>query len=341
MEEASSLTEEALAALEEEQAWGPLASALITRGVYLVLSHRTEEGAAVVRHALMLADHHDLPQVALRARFNIAAIALEQGRLAAAVDDVAAGLVLARERGDRHWEHQLLGQQIAPLVVLGRWNESVALAGSLLGGDLDADAMAGAAYLSQLAAARGDEEMLALCESMAAERRDSEHIDQRACARIVAARVALEQGDGASVQRLASETLTVPTMSAEFVDELYDMSVQAAIADGDEHVMVQREADLDALKPVRTTKLIRASAARLRAELAHRSADEQAARRAEAEAEALLGESGARPRLARALLERARRRDEPGAVSEARAIYSELDASKWLDQIDHEFQAAA
>ena len=157
----SSLTEEALAALEEEQAWGPLASALITRAVYLILSHRTEEGTGVLRHALVLAEQHDLPQVALRARFNLAAISIEQGRLGAAVDEVAAGLALARERGDRNWERQLLSQQLAPLVVLGRWNEAVPLAAPLLGGDLDSDAMSGAAYLGQLAIARGDAEMLA------------------------------------------------------------------------------------------------------------------------------------------------------------------------------------
>ena len=162
---------------------------------------------------------------------------------------------------------------------------------------------------------------------MAHERLDSEHIDQRACACIVEARVALEHGDGASVQRLVTETLAAPTMAAEFVDELYDLSVQAAIADGDEQVLARREADLDALKPARTTKLLRASAARLRAELAHRNGDEPAARRAETEAEALLREAGARPRLARALLERARRRDEPEALAEARSIYGELDAS--------------
>ena len=341
MDDASSLTEEALATLEEEQAWGPLASALITRAVYLVLSHRTEEGSGVLRHALVLADQHDLPQVALRARFNVAAIAIEQGRLGAAVDEVAAGLALARERGDRNWERQLLSQQIAPLVVLGRWNEAVPLAASLLGGDLDSDAMAGAAYLGQLAVARGDAEMVAICRSMAHERLDSEHIDQRACACIIEARVALEHGDGASVQRLVTETLTAPTMAAEFVDELYDLSVQAAIADGDEQVLARREADLDALKPARTTKLLRASAARLRAELAYLNGDEPGARRAQTDAETLLRESGARPRLARALLERARRREDPDGVAEARAIYLELDASEWLDRIDHEFQAVA
>jgi tetratricopeptide (TPR) repeat protein len=341
MDDASALTEEALAALEEEQAWGPLASGLITRAVYLILSHRNEEGAGVLRHALMLAEQHDLPRAALRARFNIAAIAIEQGRLGAAVEEVTAGLALARERGDRNWERQLLSQQLPPLVVLGRWNEAVPLAGPLLGGDIDSDSMFGAAFLSQPAFARGEAEMLAVCKSMADERRDSEHIDQRACAFIVDARVALEHGDGASVQRLVTEALAVPTLAAELVEALYDLSVYAAIADDDEQVMAQRQADLEALKPARTTELLRASAVRLRAEIAHRRGDGEGVSRAELEAETLLREAGARPRLAHALLERARRSDDPQALADARAIYVELNASTWLARLDSEFRAVA
>ncbi len=80
--EAAQLIEEALSVLEDEQAWAPLASALITRAVYLIMSHRNQEGYGVLHHALALAERHDLPRIALRARFNIAAIAIEEGRLA-------------------------------------------------------------------------------------------------------------------------------------------------------------------------------------------------------------------------------------------------------------------
>ena len=128
--------EEALTASEDEQAWAPLASVLISRAVYLVMSHRNQEGYGVLRHALSLAELHDLPNTALRARFNLAAISIEQGRLAEAVDEVAAGLALARERGDRQWERALLGQQIAPLIMLGRWTEAATLTNTLLQGDL-------------------------------------------------------------------------------------------------------------------------------------------------------------------------------------------------------------
>ncbi len=339
MDDASRLTEEALAVLEDEQAWGPLSSGLITRAVYLILSHRSEEGYGVLRHALELAERHDLPQVALRARYNLAAVSIEQGRLDDAVDDVAAGLALARERGDRHWERQLIGQQIAPLTMLGRWNEAAPLALALLRGDMDSDAVFGAAYLSQIALARGEPEVLADCVATADERRESEHIDQRCSAWIVIARVALERGDMSEVQRLVTEVLEVPALPAEVVDELFELSIEAGIRDGDEAAMAERQSYLDALRPARATPLRRAGSLRLAAERAHLRGDEAIAVRAEADAEALLRRVGAKPRLASCLLERARRREEVEALVEARTIYGELGATHWLERVDREFGA--
>ncbi len=341
IQDAGPLIEEALSVLEDEQAWAPLASVLITRAVYLVVTHRNEEGYGVLRHALSLAERHDLPNTALRARFNIAAISIEQGRLVDAVDEVTAGLQLARERGDRQWERALLGQQIAPLVVLGRWTEAAALSNALLQGELDIDAMSGAAFLSELAVARGDDEMLTRCLAMAEERRDAEVHDHRACAGIAIAQAALERGDSAAVQAIADELVVLPTLAAEYVDKLFELSIDAGIADGDDQLMEERRIYLNALKPARTTPLRRAGAARLAAALAHRRGDEEDALQAEVEAETLLRKVGARPQLARALLERARRRDDRGALSEARAIYEHLGASRWLEQVDKEFEAVA
>ena len=219
MDDASTLIEEALTVLDE-QASAPLASALISRAVYLVLSHRLEEGYGVLHHALALAERHDLPQVALRARLSLAAVSIEQCRLTEAVDELVAGLALARERGDRQWERALLGQEIAPRVTLGRWSDATPLAGPLLGGDLDSDGLSGAAFLSQLAVARGDQEMLARCEAMAEERWDSDHVDLRGLAGIVRARSALERSDATALQQIVVEMLAARTLAAEMVDEL-------------------------------------------------------------------------------------------------------------------------
>ncbi len=81
-----------------------------------------------------------------------------------------------------------MGQQIAPLTMLGRWNEAAPLLIALLRGDIDSDAVFGAAYLSQIAPACDEPELLADCVATADQRRESEHIDQRCGAWIVIAR---------------------------------------------------------------------------------------------------------------------------------------------------------
>jgi hypothetical protein len=54
----------------------------------------------------------------------------------------------------------------------------------------------------------------------------------------------------------------------------------------------------------------------------------------EEEALELLRALGARPLLARALLERAHRRDDAAALAEAKSIFGSLGANAWLSRID-------
>jgi tetratricopeptide (TPR) repeat protein len=339
LEDGARLIEEALGVLEEEQAWASLTPALISRAVYLILSHRYQEGQGVLRHALTMAERHDLPQVALRARFNLAAISIEAGQLTEAVDELDAGLRLARERGDRYFERLLLSQCVAPLVTLGRWDQASALS-DVLFGDVNLEAL-GAPYFALVSAARGDDEMLARCVALAGRTRDSESVDIRGGAALVLARAALERSDLDEVQRVIDEFLTWPALPAEYIDEAYAISVQAAILSGDAGLMARRAKAMAAIRPAQRHRLVRATSARLEAQAAHQAGDPDRARRAEVQAEALLREVGARPRLAQAQLERARRRDDQEALNEARAIYSSLDASRWLERVDQEFGVTA
>ena len=98
--------------------------------------------------------------------------------------------------------------------------------------------------------------------------------------------------------------------------------------------MAELAAFADALSPVAATPFIRAGRARLAAEQAHRRGDRDAADGHQRHAIELLRSLNARPLLARALLERARRREDPDAVAEARAIYAELGATRWLAGIE-------
>jgi hypothetical protein len=295
-----------------------------------------QEALAIFRHALTLAEEHDLPTVALRARFNLAGVSLESDRLAEAVEAVNDGLVLARERGDRAMERMLHSQLMSPLVALGRWDEAVRVGDGLLAGQLDIDAMTAAAFLAPIAAARGDEAMLERCRSLAAERRGSTHVDQRVSATLTLARDAVERGAADDALRLARAVLEEHTTAGECVAEAYALGIEAAIALSDDAAIAQLEEFVAGLPPARATPLLRAGRARLAAEQAQRGGDADAVERHEADAIALLRSVGARPLLARALLERARRRNDPDALAEARSIYADLGADRWLDRIEAE-----
>jgi class 3 adenylate cyclase/tetratricopeptide (TPR) repeat protein len=339
--QAGVLFDEALTTLEQEQAWPALAEALVNRAVYLIYRHRLQEGTGVLRQALTLAEQHDLPPVALRARLNLAGVSLEGDRFSEAVDEVNEGLALARERGDRVWERALVSQLIAPLVALGRWDEAASAGAAVLAGPSDADAAQVAAFIAPVAAARGDAVNLERCRSIAATLRDSQYVDLRMCAALVFARDALERGASDEVLRRARDVLDESMTGGELREEAYALSIEAAVASGDDAAIAELEAYVAALPPARSTPLLRAGRARLAAEQAHRRGDADAADSLEQEAIALLRAVGARPLLAHTVLERARRRDDTEALAEARAIYADLGATRWLARIDDASGVAA
>ncbi len=339
--EAAQLYDEALGTLEQEQAWPALTNALVGHGVLMFHRHRMEEGIAVTRHAVSLAEQHDLPAVALRARYNLAGAWLMGDHFTEAMNEVDAALVIARERGDRPAQRQLLGQAAAPLAMLGRWDELVPIAEQLMSGEFDVTAIFAASFAAQVASARGDMATLERCRSIAEREWDSSYIDQRDCAAVILARDALERGSPEDALRHAQQVLTSRGTASEVMEEAYAVSVEAAMAVGDEAAIAELVAVVAALPPVRETPLLRAGRARLTAELRHRGEDPEGAIRSEDEALALLRSVGAKPLLARTLCERAGRRESPEASAEARSIYTELRASRRLSQADDSSAAPA
>jgi class 3 adenylate cyclase/tetratricopeptide (TPR) repeat protein len=340
-EEAGPLYEDGLLTLEAEQELGLLSDALVARSAYLLGVQRHQEGIAVLRHALALADEHDLPTVALRARFNLAGIALASDGFEESLVEVNAGLAQARERGDRSWEYGLLSQALSPLVILGRWDEAAAAAEPLLAAPPGLNGVVAAAWMTQVASARGDARLSELCHAMAEERRDSAHIDERATARLVYAREAADTGDYAQALEFARAILEEPTTGYEFREEAYALGLEAAQALGDDAALGDLDQFVTELRPAEATPLLRAGQGRVRAALAERSGDESAARDHEHAALTILRDIGARPLLADTLVELGRREDDAEAIAEARAIYVELGAERRLAQIDEPSGLAA
>jgi tetratricopeptide (TPR) repeat protein len=341
MEEAGPILEEGLHRLELEEAWPALANALVNRCVYLIYGGRRQEGTGVLRQALALAEEHDLPAVALRARANLVQLLIERDRFAEAVEEVDRALVIARERGDRLWERQVLAQRLPSLFFLGRWDEAMDLGRPLIDGQADLDAMGSAALLVSVAAARDDEEAVERCLALAAQRKESTYTDLRVAAANVLARDALERRVPKETLEHCRTVLRAESIANESIEAAYEMSIEAANMLGEEAAIIELEAFVAELPPARATPLLRAGRARLQAELAHRASDEDAAERREHEAISLLRSVGARPQLAQALLERSRRHDDAEALAEARAIYEDLGATHWLARIDEPSGIAA
>ncbi len=335
------LLDEALTTLEEQQAWPALANGLVSRAVYLIYNNRLQEGNGVLREAQVLAEHHDLPAIALRARLNLSQVSVEGDRYEDAVNQVNEALTIARERGDRLWERSLTGNLVLSLCVLGQWDEAIRVGAPMLVGDADIDSLGCARFLVSVAAARGDEATLAACIQLAAAARDSTYVDLRLASRVVFARNALEGGQWGEAIGLASDVLSTRNTGGEATEEAYALGVEAVIKLGDDQMGAELIAFVESLPPVRATPLLRAGRARLAAERAHRAGDSEAAVRHEDQAIALLRAVGAQPLLAAALLERARRRDEPEALAEVRAIYTELRATRWLSRIGEQREVRA
>ena len=335
------LLEDALLTLEAEQAGAALADALVTRGVYLIFSGRLEEGRGILRHALGLAEEHAASAVALRARGNLTQVSLEFDHLREAIEQARDEVAIARERGDREFERKALAIQVWPLEILGEWDESSAIGSALIAEQSFVDAIFAAASLVTIAAARGDTATLAECHSMALTARESAYGDQRVCAELVLAREALDRGAPEAALPGTAKLLHLAGLSGDALRQLYLTAVEAALESRDEAAMKQLEKFVAGLPPARATPLLRASRARLQSELAHRAGDEEAALAFEHEAIGLLRDLGARPLLAQALLEGARRRGDAEARAEARSIYEELGAARWLERVEQRSEVPA
>jgi hypothetical protein len=176
--------------------------------------------------------------------------------------------------------------------------------------------------------------LLGRCHAIALDMRDSKHVDAMVCANIVLAQHALERRAMDEALGFAQIGLKEPIMAGEFREVAHALGIEAALGLGDEDVMRELEEYVTSLPPVRAKPVLRAGRARLAAERAHRRGDSDATRRFEREAVSVLRSVKARPLLAHALLDQARRHEDKVALGEARAIYAELGATRWLARLD-------
>jgi class 3 adenylate cyclase/tetratricopeptide (TPR) repeat protein len=133
-----------------------IAEAAMSKGIALYYVHRLAEAGAMMALALAVSLDADLPEQALRAYYNMADFRCATGRLDEAVELIQRGLALARERGNRAWERDLLAQMVQLQIFTGAWDEALASIASLRAGGLDSSARQAAAFRPIVWAARGE-----------------------------------------------------------------------------------------------------------------------------------------------------------------------------------------
>jgi tetratricopeptide (TPR) repeat protein len=133
-----------------------IAEAAMNKAIALLYENRLSESGALMELALDVALEADLPAAALRAYFNLGEYRCSEGKLGVAIDVVERGLVLARERGNRPWEQDLVGQRIQILVLAGQWDQALEAYTSLAVAGAGDPQRVATCLLAVVHAARGD-----------------------------------------------------------------------------------------------------------------------------------------------------------------------------------------
>jgi len=339
LDEALTVTEEALAIVEPLQDWEKIAEALITRGTTLIFLRRLEEGKALLERGLILAREHDLQRSSQRANNNLGVLLLTADRVPEALEYFENGLAVARARGDRPWELVMLPGLGTALFWLGRWRELAEICEPLVNEVTEDVAMAELfALFALLSAATGNLDALEGLEAPAGSAQSAD-IQVRNMARLGQASVAHGHGRFAEAVELFSEV--VESADPMIRSYAYVGAMEAAWALNDDPGIEALVARVAELAPLEATPLIRAEAARFAGLLAAKRGSVDAAAERLDEAIALLRELGYRYELAKALLGRGELLRDAGRVDEAapfldeaRAVLADLGARPLLERAE-------
>jgi class 3 adenylate cyclase/tetratricopeptide (TPR) repeat protein len=326
----------ALAIADPCHLWPVLAEALLTKGPALYYDHRHTEAGALMELGLRIALEENLTEPALRGYFNLADYRVIEGRAEGAAQAMERGLALARERGNRAWERDLLAQTVQIDGLRGEWDHALSVHSELrLGGD-DESLRAAEIPLPMILAARGQTHELEAWLArpvMASEWRELALLDE--VGRAIALRATGNLPDAVRVlTAVAPEYMTLHSASSMvFVADVVDI-----LLEGEQVALLE-----ELLAPTAhiVVPLIASQLACARGLLLARRGDTRAAEAALADGLRLLRPTGAPYMLARGLLAHgpvlfALGRDDEAAkvLHEARSIFAQLGATPWIERVD-------
>jgi tetratricopeptide (TPR) repeat protein len=326
----------ALSIADPRHLWPVVADALLTKGPALYFDNRHTEAGALMQLGLKVARDADLTEPALRGYFNLADYLAIVGRSSESAQSLERGLLLARERGNRAWERDLLAQTAQIDALRGEWDHALALREELLAGGDDESARSADISIPLILAARGRSDDLQAW--LARPVITSEWQEQRLLSEVGRA-VALHATGHAAEAADRAAAVAVQFMAPHSTGSaLYAADVVDILLEGG-HVDVLGEI----LAPTGTVLVPLLDGQLTCARglvLAHRG-DTGAAEELIAQGVRAIRPVGFPFALARFLLahgtvlaQLARREEANKALYEARSIFAQLGAARWLERVD-------
>jgi class 3 adenylate cyclase len=317
-----------------------VANAANTKAAALQYAGRHIEAEAMMALALKVSLEADIVDQALRGYHNLGEVRANDAGLDDGLALLEQGVQLARERGDRSWERQLLAHMVHVQACRGEWAEAMRITEALRADGDDEAYRTAAAELSLIFAARGDaagiEAWLAPSSSPSEwhELAAMEDISRAAALRVTGQRDEAAELMASVATRVCASGLTEAlALAALALSEMIDTLLDA----GDTERVSELVARSERLRPAG----LEGQLGRGRG-LLHAAAGQLVTAEAElAEGVRLVRSVGIQFPLARGLLDHGRiwielgRMDEAvPLLDEARAIFERLGAVPWVERSD-------
>jgi class 3 adenylate cyclase/tetratricopeptide (TPR) repeat protein len=352
LHESMAWAERAMAVAEARQYWWVLSQVLNTKSLVLRASGRMEEGIALLKHALYIAETHDIPDALSRAQFNLANELMVDDHYEEALEYDLKNLELARRLGQKNEQTMAQVHVALEYMFLGRWDDLDRLREEVPFTDApDQPAMEVTLHSAAVSVLlrRGQlQEMERIVQAFVRVADLSDVQDQHWMHTQLSM---LRWGQGRLEEALAEAEEALSTRgtlglrtSALQLAIAADIALELGRIDTVERLLLIAES----ASPAEVSRFLRASVARLRARLAALAGDHEAAESGFASAETVFREISSPFWLAQTLLEHAEwligaaqpEEAEP-LLEEARSIFERLGTQPWIERVDRGRETSA
>jgi class 3 adenylate cyclase/tetratricopeptide (TPR) repeat protein len=319
------------------------AEAAITKSIALQYSGRLIEAQSLQSLGLQVALDADVTDQALRGFFNLAEFHLVVGHPEESRALLDRGLALARERGNRSWERDLLAQRVGVHAFCGEWDQALALSEQMRTAGETGIVRLAAVFAPLILAARGDAPGL---ETWLAQPVDPSEWHELSVIESIARAVALRAtGEGDEATRLIAAVAPEESVLGGLTHVYYIGEVLDALISAEQLALVEQLLTSAAHDQLPVT---RAQLQRARGLLLARSGELAEAETSLAKAATTLRNAGNPYELARTLLDDAQVLLELGRTGEASAVlqkasslFAGLGATPWLERTKRLLDPAA